>query len=223
MIKTPASVWITFAETPRNTRQNHRRTDEIIYGKARGLLTVVRSLVGCLLNFAPSRLGVRRPRPHYRCAPNRNRTVYYELTWNLIAQRPVSTRDSAKQPDLFEEVTHSPYQSGGQWPRFANQQKKDPVGPARVPTGSSGKERTVSQAAPDSPSLVATGKGGVRRCAAYCSPWWCETCKFPVTGSRSPNPGDNLAVLQTSLTASGDDSLTTAGERGEALATRRRR
>ena len=121
-----------------------------------------------------------------------------------------------------DSSTKCPVDMGGRR-SSANQQKKDPVGPARVPTGSSGKERTVSQAAPDSPSLVATGKGGVRRCAAYCSPWWCETCKFPVTGSRSPNPGDNLAVLQTSLTAFGDDSLTTAGERGEALATRRRR
>ena len=76
---------------------------------------MVRSLlpVGCLPNFAPSRLSVRRPRPHYRCAPNRNRSPYYELTWTLIAQRPVSTRDSAKQLDLFEEVTHSPYQPGG--------------------------------------------------------------------------------------------------------------
>ena len=84
-------------------------------GKTRGLLTVVRSQlpVGCLPNCAPWRLSVRRPRSYYRCAPNRNRSVYYELTSNLIAQRPVSTRDSAKQLDLFEEVTHSPYQPGG--------------------------------------------------------------------------------------------------------------
>ena len=76
---------------------------------------MVRSLlkVGYLLNCAPWRLSVKRPRPHYRCAPYRNRSQYYELTWTLIAQRPVSTRDSAKQLDLFEEVTHSPYQPGG--------------------------------------------------------------------------------------------------------------
>jgi len=52
-------------------------------------------------------------RLRYRCAPERNRCDDYELAWSLTSRRPLSQRDSAKQLDLFEEVTHSPYQPGG--------------------------------------------------------------------------------------------------------------
>ena len=50
--------------------------------------------------------------------------------------------------------------------------KKAPVGPARVPTGASGNERVVSQAAHDRCRRLSTAAGGRGPpCAAYYSPW----------------------------------------------------
>jgi hypothetical protein len=42
MIKTPPTLWITFAPIPRNSRENQGGRDWISYGKTRGMLSVVR-------------------------------------------------------------------------------------------------------------------------------------------------------------------------------------
>jgi hypothetical protein len=87
--------------------------------------------------------------------------------------------------------------------------KKAPVGPARVPTGASGNERVVSQAAHDRCRRLNRRRreGGVHRVLPTTLPG-CESCNLPAMGNRPPNPGGVMLDFKPSLRlAFGDDRL----------------